>query len=294
MAILDIFKVSEYQETIRKLESENRSLEFKDKNNFSTIQDLKSKINELQEEIDELQNFIHSRMPFFEITSLPAFNNFESLQELWYKCWGDLDHNDPYKLIRQERACTSPLTPLDLDIKKGVAHFRGAERDYKTTLTACECMDFQRHALPCKHMYRLAYELDIFMLDGTVEAVPEPNKLLHQNEFNILLHKLSKNDRELISVISYHPDIVRRTDVRRLLDLELIVISTDKYLLLNHYKRDELFALLPSDALVKKSYRKADLIELIISTYPNVITEIEKLTIPVELSPYVIRFKKYI
>lgn len=294
MAILDIFKVSEYQETIRKLESENRSLEFKDKNNFSTIQDLKSQINELQEEIDELQNFIHSRLPFFEITSLPAFNNFETLQELWYKCWGDLNHNDPYKLVRQERACKAPLTPLDLDIKKGIAHFRGEERDYKTTLSTCECMDFQRHALPCKHMYRLAYELDIFMLNETVEAVPEPNKLLHQNEFNLRLRKLSKNDRELISVISYYPRIVKRTDARRLLDLELIVISTDKHLLLNHYKRDELFALLPSDALVKKSCRKPDLIELIISTYPNVITEIEKLTIPVELSPYVIRFKNYI
>lgn len=273
MAISDIFKISEYQKT---------------------IQNLKSKIDELQSEIDSLQNFIHSRLPFFEITSLPAFNNFEDLQELWYKCWGDLNHNDPHKLIRQERACKAPLTPLDLDVKKGVAHFRGAERDYKTTLISCECMDFQRHALPCKHMYRLAYELDIFMLNETVEVVPEPNKLLHKNELDLLLHKLSKNDRELISDISYEPNIVRRTDVRRLLNLGLIVISTDKHFLLNYYKRDELFTMLPSDALVKKSCRKPDLIELIISTYPNVITEIEKLTIPVELSPYIIRFKNYI
>lgn len=273
MAISDIFKISEYQKT---------------------IQNLKSKIDELQSEIDSLQNFIHSRLPFFEITSLPAFNNFEDLQELWYKCWGDLNHNDPHKLVRQERACKAPLTPLYLDVKKGVAHFRGTERDYKTTLISCECMDFQRHALPCKHMYRLAYELDIFMLNETVEVVPEPNKLLHQNELDLLLRRLSKNDRELISDISYEPNIVRRTDVRRLLNLELIVISTDKHFLLNYYKRDELFTMLPSDALVKKSCRKPDLIELIISTYPNVITEIEKLTIPVELSPYIIRFKNYI
>lgn len=287
MSIFDIFKISEYKETIRKLENENQSLKLKDTN-------LQSEINEFQAKINELQNFIHSRLPFFEVTSLPAFNNFEVLQKFWYKCWGNLNHNDEYKLIRQERACKASLTPLDLDFKKGFAHFRGAEQDYKTTLSTCECMDFQRHALPCKHMYRLAYELDIFMLNDTVESVPEPHKLFHKNEFNLLLRRLSKNDRELISEISYSPSVVSRTNARRLLDLKLIVISTDKYLLLNCYKKDELFALLPSDAPVKKSCKKSDLIELIISTYPNVITDIEKLTIPVELSPYIINFKKYI
>ena len=167
------------------------------------------------------------------------------MQEFWHKCWGELNHNDYHKLARQQRASKASLTPLDIDAKKGVAHFRGAERDYKTTLSTCECMDFQRHALPCKHMYRLAYELDIFMLDKTVESVPEPNKLFHQNDFIHLLSKLSKNDMELFSHISYSPDVVRRTDALRLLDFGLIVISTDKHLLLNHFKRDELFALLP-------------------------------------------------
>lgn len=287
MSIFDVFKISEYQETIRKLESENSSLKLEGIN-------LQSEIKELQAEINELQNFIHSRLPFFEVSSLPAFNNFETLQEFWYKCWGNLNHKDQYKLVRQERACKASLTPLDLDIKKGIAHFRGAAQDYKTTLSTCECMDFQRHALPCKHMYRLAYELDIFMLNDTVESVPEPSKLFHKNEFNLLLRRLSKNDRELISEISYSPCVVSRTNARRLLDLKLIVISTDKYLLLNRYKKDELFALLPSDAPVKKSCKKADLTKLIISIYPNIITDLEKLTIPVELSPYVISFKDLI
>lgn len=74
----------------------------------------------------------------------------------------------------------------------------------------------------------------------------------------------------------------------------MIIISNDKHPLLDCFKRDELFALLPSDAPVKKSCKKADLIELIISTYPNIITEIEKLTIPVQLSPYVIGVKNCI
>lgn len=277
MSILDIFKISEYQSTIQHLQSK--------------INELQAEAAELQAEVTELHDFIHSRLPFFEVTSLPAFNNWESLQEFWYKCWGGLNHNEHHKLVRQQRACKASLTPLDINAKKGVAHFRGAERDYKTTLSTCECMDFQRHALPCKHMYRLAYELDIFMLNETVESVAEPNKLFHQSALDRLLSKLSRNDRELLSDISYSPDVIRRTDAQRLLNLELITISTDKYLLLNRFKRDELFALLPSDAAVKKSCRKADLIELIISTYPNIITEIEKLTIPVQLSPYAACFE---
>ena len=304
MAILDIFKIAEYQSTIRTLESENRSLKFKETNNLSTIQNLQSKaeeatelqaeVAELQAEVAELQNFIHSRLPFFEVSSLPAFNNWEALQEFWHKCWGELNHDDYHKLARQQRASKASLTPLDLDTKKGIAHFRGSERDYKTTLSTCECMDFQRHALPCKHMYRLAYELDIFMLNKTVESVPEPSKLFHQNDFNHILNNLSKNDRALIFHISCSPDVVRRTEALRLLDLKLIVISTDKHLLLDHFKRDELFALLPSDASVKKNCRKAYLIEFIISAYPNIIAEIEKLTIHVQLSPYAACFKSSI
>ena len=44
MAILDIFKISEYQSTIQTLENENRTLQ--------------SEINDLQTEVAELQNFI--------------------------------------------------------------------------------------------------------------------------------------------------------------------------------------------------------------------------------------------
>lgn len=36
--------------------------------------------------------------------------------------------------------------------------------DYKTTLNSCTCEDFKERNLPCKHMYRLATELEIIEL----------------------------------------------------------------------------------------------------------------------------------
>jgi NAD-dependent DNA ligase len=33
--------------------------------------------------------------------------------------------------------------------------------NYKTTLQSCECYDYSEHLKPCKHMYRLAFDLNI-------------------------------------------------------------------------------------------------------------------------------------
>lgn len=35
----------------------------------------------------------------------------------------------------------------------------GRDGTYRVTLSDCECVDFYRRQLPCKHMYRLALEL---------------------------------------------------------------------------------------------------------------------------------------
>ena len=45
-----------------------------------------------------------------------------------------------------------------------------SQNTYHTTLTSCECKDFQVHHQPCKHMYRLALELGL-MIDASTEEV---------------------------------------------------------------------------------------------------------------------------
>lgn len=47
-----------------------------------------------------------------------------------------------------------------LDRTSQSAVFRGSDGDlYSVTLSSCDCIDFYRNNLPCKHIYRLAYEL---------------------------------------------------------------------------------------------------------------------------------------
>lgn len=78
--------------------------------------------------------------------------------------------DDPEKRKRKEKsAASAKTTPLDISIQKGTGMFKGEHGQYTTTLTGCSCGSFIRDRLPCKHMYRLAYELGIYNL-GAVKS----------------------------------------------------------------------------------------------------------------------------
>jgi len=76
--------------------------------------------------------------------------------------WDDSIHADKAQIIRQGRSITYPF---DFTIKKrkktGIFSSTSDLPFYTTTLSECSCYDFQTRKLPCKHIYRLAVELDI-------------------------------------------------------------------------------------------------------------------------------------
>lgn len=58
------------------------------------------------------------------------------------------------------RAETTNL--LSINRKKREARFRGSNGErYNTSKTSCECMDFRFRGMPCKHIYRLWWELGL-------------------------------------------------------------------------------------------------------------------------------------
>lgn len=73
--------------------------------------------------------------------------------------WSKVDHSEAEQLKRQKSACSKKLTPIAIDRDSGTGLFEGSSKDYKVSLERCECIDFARRKLPCKHMYRLAHEL---------------------------------------------------------------------------------------------------------------------------------------
>lgn len=81
------------------------------------------------------------------------------------KTWGQWDgfHDSDDQLKRQKSSSEKKLTPISVNPEQGTGIFKGSGKsDYSTTLSNCTCIDFSRRKLPCKHMYRLAYELSLF------------------------------------------------------------------------------------------------------------------------------------
>lgn len=77
--------------------------------------------------------------------------------ELWNK-WSDV-HESPDQLKRLSSSKDAALTPIFIDRNSAFATIPGKHGTYRVTLESCECSDFKRRQLPCKHIYRLAIEL---------------------------------------------------------------------------------------------------------------------------------------
>ena len=91
-------------------------------------------------------------------------------EEIFGRClilkpWLDWEynvHSDEAQIARQGRAMTYPFS-FKINKKNQTARFSSTSElpYYDTTLNSCDCFDFQERKLPCKHIYRLAVELNI-------------------------------------------------------------------------------------------------------------------------------------
>ena len=97
-----------------------------------------------------------------------------------------------------------------------------------------------------------------------------------------------------LDIIQKDSIIVGSQDPRaKLLNTGLVEKGSDYYALLDYFKRDILYSLLPADNTIKisKNLKKADLINLIISNYPQVLSETEKFYVQLVLK-YELNFIK--
>lgn len=81
-------------------------------------------------------------------------------EKIWRDAWGHLAFgNDVGQERRKERA--NYVKVMNLDYATGRAKTGGRSKPYTTTLTCCDCPDFQDRKRPCKHMYAVANALGI-------------------------------------------------------------------------------------------------------------------------------------
>lgn len=91
-----------------------------------------------------------------DIVKRPAFDK-EKLTSI--KESSDID-NEPDQLKRQKSGMSAKCTPAEIDYDNKTAIFKGSGKTpYTTTETTCTCRDYFVRKLPCKHIYRLRYEL---------------------------------------------------------------------------------------------------------------------------------------
>ncbi len=119
--------------------------------------------------------------------------------------WSEWDvsiHDDAAQIERQGKAMYYPFT-FKVDEEKKTARFSSTSDlpYYDTSLSRCDCLDFQKRNLPCKHMYRLAVEL------GVIEIINRKpggyTKAVHQEK---LADVKSSGD------IDSHPDQIKRIE----------------------------------------------------------------------------------
>lgn len=105
--------------------------------------------------------------------------------------WTDWDysiHCDKAQIERQGRAFTYPFTITVHKKKKTATCSSTSDMPYyTTTLSSCNCHDFQERKLPCKHIYRLAAELGVIEIinrHGHRNYNKEREKLAHIKAFD--------------------------------------------------------------------------------------------------------------
>lgn len=285
---MDIFGIKQLKKQVSDLAAELHQKNDLISQQKQTIEELRSSLFENVQNACELQNALEllkkdysTYSPIYKFEQPSIELNFDSLQEIWAKWPIDL-HNEPAQIARQERATAPLYTPLSLSPEKGTATFKGNLGNYNTNLSHCECMDFQRRLRPCKHIYRLAYELDVFMLDN-VESVSNPQQLLTLVDVKKLVKTFSPSQIELFrTIVSNDGEIVELSsnsaNITLLTKLHLVEQGSDPYQLLSSFKKDVLYSFIPENPRVKvpKSLKKDALIETIIQNFPAILNDINK------------------
>lgn len=190
--------------------------------------------------------------------------------------WGKSIHKDPEQIKRKTRAKEINCTPIFINKNNFSGEFRGSKNQiYTTNLNECSCMDFFRRNLPCKHMYRLAHELNLYDLSKVetgitkseaieiLESLPNDSAKILKD---ILRHYIYPSSKK--QFMTYNNEFIKI-----LLDSEIVIDSNDIYLKLDSKTKNHLYELLNNEdkKTIKKNIRKSDLIKWIINNKNNLV-----------------------
>lgn len=185
----------------------------------------------------------------------------------WEK-WGVDVHTEKEQLSKQEKAVGSDCKPYSLDADNCIGEFISPRTSeiYHTTLSDCSCVNFARSNKPCKHMYRLAYELSLC-------TPPAPlqygfSRLEALNLFDKLSKEAADLFRSLSCCMGRYSIVEDNSVLRELKDIGFVEVCNDRDFLIDMFLRsknkDELISMCEQEeGCPKKSSKKVDFIDYI-------------------------------
>lgn len=216
-----------------------------------------------------------------------------------WEMWSSKDHKSSEQIERKSRAASSKCAPIGVDEEFGVGIFNGSSgKKYHTSLIECECIDFQKRKLPCKHMYRLAHELKLLHIN--VDSSKHIEKAVVLNTMNSLSDEAQKLLMNLLYSFIYHPStlpliIDRDVKAEELLASGLVNELKDINIGL---KRKSIAILLSylneEDKKYLKKAKKDSIISWIISNKPEIALEISNATIILNMNQDIKEHRNYL
>lgn len=198
-----------------------------------------------------------------------VFTDNKHLNSQWLK-WDIESHHSKDQYWRRRNSFE--INPVLIDYHNLEGIFIGSNNEiYFNSLSSCDCMDYMKRNVPCKHMYRLFYEFE----NGTVEDF---DNTLGSRETMYKLKQLEeKTVKEYIDISTnyknnfYYTTSKNRKAIKQLLSESLITLDENKNfnIMLNQITKDDIVQLLKSLYIkdVKSSMKKQDLIDWAIDNY---------------------------
>ncbi len=139
----------------------------------------------------------------------------KNLIKKWNAIWDAKIHLTEHAIKRIKSAKSAQLTPIKIEKEEMYGYFRGSNGRYETWLDECNCNDFKRYRLPCKHIYRLAIELGLLKekADTDINLIPDVRiKKVSLSETVDIIEALSEDAQRALCNIarntnSAHPSV---------------------------------------------------------------------------------------
>lgn len=163
-------------------------------------------------------------------------------------------HDNPDQKKRIESATKAACTPILLDQTTCTGKFKGSSGNHTTSLDKCSCVDFNRRHLPCKHMYRLAMELDLldvpFKSDTSQIVEPQSSSRISLDKTVQIVEQLTIPQQKMLNEALDHINpkqptcaLLTSPDLQALIDSSILLPAPEIANSLSKYKKSELASL---------------------------------------------------